>query len=58
MIQVGETIIWSLTLKVEHGIKVFEERVLKKVHHKEVHNCHSSPDIAMGTMTKITVLNI
>lgn len=44
-IQGGKTIIWSLTLKVKHRIRVFEKRVLKKVHHKELHNCHSSPDI-------------
>jgi hypothetical protein len=46
---------WSLTLREEHRLRVFENRVLrrifglkrneKKLHNKELHNLHSSPSI-------------
>jgi hypothetical protein len=51
---------WSLTLREEHGLKVFENRVLRrifgpkrdevtgdwrKLHNGELHNLYSSPDI-------------
>jgi hypothetical protein len=51
---------WSLTLREEHRLRVFENRVLRrifgpkrdevtgewrKLHSKELHNLHSSPDI-------------
>jgi hypothetical protein len=51
---------WSLTLSVEHRLRVFENRVLRrifgpkrdevmgewrKLHNEELHNLHSSPDI-------------
>jgi hypothetical protein len=51
---------WSLTLREEHRLKVFENRVLKrifglrrnevtggcrKMHNKELHNLYSSPSI-------------
>jgi hypothetical protein len=51
---------WSLTLKEEHSLRVFGNRVLKriyghkrdevmgewrKLHNGELHNLHSSPDI-------------
>jgi hypothetical protein len=51
---------WSLTLRKEHGLRVFENRVLRrifgpkrdevtgewrKMHNEELHNLYSSPDI-------------
>jgi hypothetical protein len=51
---------WSLTLREEHGLRVFENRVLRrifgpkrddvtgewrKMHNDELHNLYSSPDI-------------
>jgi hypothetical protein len=53
----GET--WSLTLREEHRLRVFENRVLKifgpkrdevsgewrKLHNKELHDLYSSPSI-------------
>jgi hypothetical protein len=51
---------WSLTLREEHRLRVFENRVLRnifgpkrdevmgewmKLHNEEVHNLYSSPDI-------------
>jgi hypothetical protein len=51
---------WSLTIREEHGLRVFENRVLrrifgpkrdevtgewKKMHNEELHNLYSSPDI-------------
>jgi hypothetical protein len=51
---------WSLTLREEHSLRVFENRVLRrifgpkrdevtgewrKLHNQELHNLHSSPDI-------------
>jgi hypothetical protein len=51
---------WSLTLREEHGLSVFENRVLRrilgpkrdevtgewrKLHNEELHNLYSSPDI-------------
>jgi hypothetical protein len=51
---------WSLTLREEHRLKVFENRVLRKIfkpkrdevtggwrilHNKELHNLYSSPSI-------------
>jgi hypothetical protein len=51
---------WSLTLREEHRLRVFENRVLKKIfgpnrdevrgewrqlHNEELHNLYSSPDI-------------
>jgi hypothetical protein len=51
---------WSLTLRVEHRLRVFENRVLRrifgpkrdevteewrKLHSGELHNLYSSPDI-------------
>jgi hypothetical protein len=51
---------WSLTLREEHGLKVFEKRVLRrmfapkrdevtgewrKLHNKELHDLYSSPSI-------------
>jgi hypothetical protein len=52
---------WSLTLREEHRLRVFENRVLrrifgpkrdevmgewKKLHNEELHNLYSSPDIS------------
>jgi hypothetical protein len=52
--------IWSLTLREEHRLRVFENRVLRrilgpnrdevmgewrKLHNEELHNLYSSPDI-------------
>jgi hypothetical protein len=52
--------IWSLTLREEHKLRVFENRVLRrifrpkrdgvmggwrKLHNKELHNLYSSPSI-------------
>jgi hypothetical protein len=54
----------GLTLKEEHRLKVFENRVLKrivglkrdemitgwrKLHHEELHNLYSSPSIITGS---------
>jgi hypothetical protein len=51
---------WSLTLREEHGLRVFENRVLRrifgpkrdevtvdrrKLHNEELHNLYSSPNI-------------
>jgi hypothetical protein len=51
---------WSLALREEHGLRVFENRVLRrifgpkrdevtgewrKLHNEELHNLYSSPDI-------------
>jgi hypothetical protein len=51
---------WSLTLREEHRVRVFENRVLRrifgpkrdkvtgdwrKLHNEELHNLYSSPDI-------------
>jgi hypothetical protein len=51
---------WSLTLREEHGLRVFEKRVLRrifgskrdevkggwrKLHYEELHNLYSSPRI-------------
>jgi hypothetical protein len=51
---------WSLTLREEHRLRVFEDRVLRrifgpkrdevtgewrKLHNEELHNLYSSPDI-------------
>jgi hypothetical protein len=49
---------WSLTLREEHGLRVFENRVLRifgtrreedgswrKLHNDELHNLYSSPNI-------------
>jgi hypothetical protein len=51
---------WSLTLREEHGLRVFENRVLRsifgpkrdevtgewrKLHNEELHNLYSPPDI-------------
>jgi hypothetical protein len=51
---------WSLRLREEHGLRVFENRVLRrifgpkrdevtgewrKLHNEELHNLYSSPDI-------------
>jgi hypothetical protein len=51
---------WSLTLREEHRLRVFENRVLRriigpkrdevtgerrKLHNRELHNLYSSPDI-------------
>jgi hypothetical protein len=51
---------WSLTLREEHRLRVFENRVLRKIfgpnrdeilgnwrklHSEELHNLHSSPNI-------------
>jgi hypothetical protein len=53
---------WSLTLREEHRLRVFENRVLRrifgpkrdavmgewrKLHNEELHNLYSSPDIIM-----------
>jgi hypothetical protein len=53
---------WSLTLREEHRLRVFENRVLRKIfgpkrdevtgewrtlHNGELHNLYSSPDIIM-----------
>jgi hypothetical protein len=58
---------WSLTLKVEHRLRVFENRVLKiifgtkrdevtgewrKLHNEELHNLYSSPDIIRQIISK------
>jgi hypothetical protein len=47
--------IWSLTLREEHRLRVFENRVLRrifvlkrdwrKLHNEELHNLYSSPNI-------------
>jgi hypothetical protein len=51
---------WSLTLREEHRLRAFENRVLRRIsgskrdevtgewrktHNKELHNLHSSPNI-------------
>jgi hypothetical protein len=51
---------WSLTLREEHGLRVFENRMLRKIfgpkrdkvtegwrklHNEELHNLYSSPSI-------------
>jgi hypothetical protein len=51
---------WSLTIRQEHGLKVFEKRVLRRIfgpkrdevtegwrnlHNEELHNLYSSPSI-------------
>jgi hypothetical protein len=40
---------YSLTIREEHGLRVFENRVLKgswrKLHAGEIHNLYSSPSI-------------
>jgi hypothetical protein len=51
---------WSLTLREEHGLRVFDNRVLRRIfgskrdevagewrkfHNEELHNFYSSPDI-------------
>jgi hypothetical protein len=44
---------WSLTLREEHGLRVFENRVLRGIfgstrddlHDEELHNLYSSPSI-------------
>jgi hypothetical protein len=51
---------WSLTLREEHGLRVYEKRVLsgifglkrdemagssRKLHNEELHNLYSSPSI-------------
>jgi hypothetical protein len=39
---------WSLTLREEHGLRVFENRVLRRIfgpkRDEELHNLYSSPD--------------
>jgi hypothetical protein len=61
--------IWSPTLREEHGLRVFENRVLrrifgprrnevtggfKKLHNEELHNLHSSPNIIRIIKSKRT----
>jgi hypothetical protein len=61
---------WSLTLREEHGVRVFENRVLRrifgpkrdevtggwrKLHNEELHNLYSSPSIIL---TAILILYI
>jgi hypothetical protein len=51
---------WSLTLREEHGLRVFKNRVLRRIfgpkreevaggwrrlHNEELHNLYASPDI-------------
>jgi hypothetical protein len=58
---------WSLTLREEHRLKVFENRVLRrifgpkrdevmgewrKLHNKELHNLYSTPDIITQVKSK------
>jgi uncharacterized membrane protein len=58
---------WSLTLRVEHRLRVFENRVLRrifgpkrdkvtggwrKLHNDELHNLYSSPNIRVIRMIK------
>jgi hypothetical protein len=58
---------WSLTLREEHRLKVFEYRVLgrifgpnrneviggsRKLHNEELHNLYSSPNIITMIMSK------
>jgi hypothetical protein len=58
---------WSLTLREEHGLRVFENRVLRrifgpkmgevigewrKLHSEELHNLCSSPDIIMQVKSR------
>jgi hypothetical protein len=58
---------WSLTLREEHGLRVFENRVLRgifgpkkdevtgewrKLHSGELHNLYSSPDIIRQTKSR------
>jgi hypothetical protein len=59
---------WSLTLREEHRLRVFENRVLRgisgpkrdevtrewrKLHNGELHNLHSSPDIIRQVKSRI-----
>jgi hypothetical protein len=58
---------WSLTLREEHRLRVFENRVLRrifgpkrdevtgewrKLHNEELHNLYSSPDIIMQVKSR------
>jgi hypothetical protein len=68
-IRIYKTIIlsWSLTLREEHRLKVFENRVLRrifglkrdevtgdwrKLHNEELHNLYSSPNIIRMIMSR------
>jgi hypothetical protein len=59
--------IWSLTLREEHGLRVFENRVLRrifgpkrdeetgdgrKLHNEEFHNLYSSPNLIRMIMSR------
>jgi hypothetical protein len=58
---------WSVTLREEHRLRVFENRVLRrifgpkrdevtgewrKLHNEELHNLYSSPDIIMQVKSR------
>jgi hypothetical protein len=64
---------WSLKLREEHRLRVFESRVLRrifvlksdevtegwrKLHNSELHNLYSSPDIIRMLMSKRHVVQI
>jgi hypothetical protein len=59
--------IWSLTLGEEHGLRVFENRVLRRIfgpnrgkvvggwrrlHNEELHNLYSSPNIVKAIKSR------
>jgi hypothetical protein len=64
---------WSLTFREEHRLRVFENRVLRrifgpkrdevmggwrKMHNEALHNLYSSPSIIRFDLSKITIVTI